>query len=68
MSTTIAPDIEKLRELDDDIRRAWLDYHDEVLDLTGSEYEQIEPEAWDTLQTELSRVERRRRTLIVAHA
>ena len=54
MSTTIAPDIEKLRELDDDIRRAWLDYHDQVLDLTGSEYEQIEPEAWDTLQSELA--------------
>lgn len=66
--STIAPENEKLRELEDDIRRAWLGYHDQILDLTGSEYEQIEPEAWDTLQTELCRVERRRRILIVANA
>jgi hypothetical protein len=64
---TIAPDIEKLRELDDDVRRAWHDYYDHIQDLTGAEYEQVELEAWDTLQSELSRIERRRRLLSVTN-
>jgi len=61
---TIAPDIEKLRELDADVRRAWNDYHYHVQDLTGAEYEQVEPEAWDILQGELRRIDRRRRLLL----
>ena len=60
---TIAPDIEKMRELDEDVRRAWNDYYDHVQDLTGAEYERVEPESWDTLQGELRRIERRRRLL-----
>ena len=62
---TIAPDTEKLRELDDDTRRAWNDYYDNVQELTGSEYEQVEGESWDALQGELRRIERRRRLLNV---
>jgi hypothetical protein len=62
---TIAPDTEKLRELDDETRRAWNDYYDNVQDLTGEEYEQVELESWDALQGELRRIERRRRLLSV---
>jgi len=63
--TTIAPDTEKLRELDDETRRAWNEYYDSVQDLTGEEYEQVELDAWDTLQDELRRIERRRSLLSV---
>lgn len=63
--TTIAPDTEKLRELDDDTRRAWNDYYDNVQELTGAEYEQVELESWDALQGELRRIERRRRLLTI---
>lgn len=63
--TTIAPDTEKLRELDDDTRRAWNDYYGNVQELTGDEYEQVELESWDALQDELRRIERRRRLLSV---
>jgi hypothetical protein len=61
----IAPDTEKLRELDDEKRRAWNDYYDNVQDLTGEEYERVELESWDALQGELRRIERRRRLLSV---
>ena len=63
--TTIAPDTEKLRELDDEERRAWNEYCDNIQELTGSEYEQVELEAWDTLQGELRRIEHGRRLLSV---
>ena len=63
--TTIAPDTEKLRELDDETRRAWNEYNDSVQDLTGEEYEQVELDAWDTLQDELRQIERRRNLLSV---
>jgi hypothetical protein len=63
--TTIAPDTEKLRELDDETRRAWNEYYDSVQDLTGEEYEQVELDAWDALQDELRRIERRRSLLSV---
>jgi hypothetical protein len=63
---TIAPDTEKLRELDDDMRRAWNEYYDNIQDLTGEEYERVEVESWDALQGELRRIERRRRLLSVA--
>lgn len=64
--TTIAPDTEKLRELDEDLRRAWSEYYENVQELTGEEYEQVELESWDALQGELRRIERRRRLLTVA--
>ncbi len=54
---------DKLRELDDDTRRAWTAYSEQIRDLTGDEYERAEHESWTKLQTELRRVERRRQTL-----
>ena len=65
---TIAPDNDKLRELDDEMRRAWNEYYDSVQDLTGHEYEQVELESWDTLQGELGRIDRRRRLLSVTNS
>ena len=64
--TTVAPDTEKLRELDEDERRAWNEYYDNIQDLTGEQYELVELESWDTLQGELRRIERRRRLLSVS--
>ena len=64
--TTIAPDNEKQRELDDEMRRAWNEYYDTLQDLTGQEYEQVELDSWDTLQVELDRIDRRRRLLSVS--
>ncbi len=61
--TAVAPDIERLRELDDDTRQAWSVYNDRLRDLTGDEYEAAESESWTELQAELSRVERRREEL-----
>ena len=66
--TTIAPDTEKLRELDEDERRAWNEYYDNIQDLTGEQYEQVELESWDTLQGELGRIDRRRRLLSVTNS
>lgn len=68
LMTTIAADAEKLRELDEDERRAWNEYHESVQELMGAEYERVEPESWDALQGELRRIDRRRRLLIAAAA
>jgi hypothetical protein len=61
--TAIAPDSAQLRELDDDTRRAWHAYNHQLRELTGDEYERAERQCWAELQTELRRVERRRRSL-----
>ncbi|HEY2769297.1 MAG TPA: hypothetical protein VGI87_01965 [Solirubrobacteraceae bacterium] len=61
--TAIAPDSDMLRELDDDTRRAWAAYSERLRELTGEEYERAERESWAKLQSELRRVERRRRSL-----
>ncbi len=61
--TAVAPDSDRLRELDDDTRRAWNAYSERLRELTGEEYEHAERESWAKLQTELRRVERRRRSL-----
>jgi hypothetical protein len=61
--TAIAPDSEKLQELDRDTRRAWNAYSERLRELSGEEYEHAERESWAELQSELRRVERRRRTL-----
>jgi hypothetical protein len=58
--TAVAPDIERLRELDDDTRQAWSAYNDGLRDLTGDAYEAAESESWTELQAELGRVERQR--------
>jgi hypothetical protein len=65
--STVAPDSEKLRELDQDLAHAWQDYYSRVQDLTGEAYEQAEAEAWEALQGQLRRIERRRRLLSVAN-
>ena len=61
--TAIAPDSDKLRELDNDTRRAWNAYSERLRELSGDEYEQAEHESWTKLQSELRRLERRRRSL-----
>ena len=58
--TAIAPDTKKL---DDDTRVAWTMYRERLRGLSGADYEVAEHEAWTELQSELRRVERRRKTL-----
>ena len=59
----IAPDTERLRELEADTRQAWSTYSDRLRELTGEEYERVESESWTELQAELERLERRRERL-----
>ena len=66
--TTIASEAEKLRELDEDTRRAWSTYSERLRELSGDAYERAEHECWTTLQGELRRLERRRRLLSIPHA
>lgn len=54
---------DKLRELDDDTRRAWSSYSERIRELSGDEYERAEHESWEELQQELQGLERRRRSL-----
>lgn len=58
--TSIAPEEETLRELDDDTRRAWSHYSERVRELSGEEYERVEEESWIELQEELRRLQERR--------
>jgi hypothetical protein len=62
--TTIAYRTDKLRELEDDERRAWISYREALRELTGEDYERAEHESWEQLQGELRRLERCRRTLV----
>lgn len=59
----IAPDTDTLRELEADTALAWSHYSGRLRELTGAEYERVESESWDELQTELRRLERRREQL-----
>ena len=61
--TTTASDLDKLRELDDGTRRAWMTYNERLRDLDGEEYERAESDSWTELQRELRRLERRRASL-----
>jgi hypothetical protein len=61
--TAVAPDTEQFRELEADTRQAWSVYSDGLRELAGDEYERAERESWAELQTELSRLELRRRSL-----
>jgi hypothetical protein len=61
--STIAYRTDKLRELEDDERRAWITYRDRIRELTGEEYELAEHESWEDLQRELRGLERRRLSL-----
>ena len=62
--TTIAFDVDRLRELDAGTQEAWRSYRESLRDLSGEEYERVEVESWDELQRELRRIARRRKTLI----
>jgi hypothetical protein len=57
--TSIAPE-DSLRELDEDTRQAWVHYSERLRELSGQEYERVESESWDDLQTELRRLDERR--------
>ena len=61
--TTTAFDLDRLRELDEGTRRAWMTYNERLRDLAGDEYERIESDSWTELQRELRRLERRRASL-----
>ena len=61
--TATAPDLDKLRELEDSTRRAWRTYNERLRDLEGDEYEQVESDSWTELQRELRRLERRKASL-----
>ena len=61
--TTIAPDAAKLREIENETRRAWNAYREGIRDLSGDIYEQAEHDSWTALQAELRRIERRRSQL-----
>ena len=60
--TSIAP-LHSLHELEEDTRQAWLHYIERLRELSGAEYERVESESWDELQTELRRVDERREQL-----
>jgi hypothetical protein len=66
--TTIAFDVDRLRELDAGTQEAWRSYRESLRDLSGVEYERVETESWDELQRELRRIARRRKTLIAKSA
>jgi hypothetical protein len=61
--TTTAQRNDRLRELDDDTRRAWDEYVEALRELSGDEYELAEHNSWERLQQELEGVERRRASL-----
>jgi hypothetical protein len=60
--TSIAP-LHTLRELEEDTRQAWTRYSERLRELSGEEYERVEPEFWDELQTVLRGVDERREQL-----
>ena len=62
--TATAPDTDRLRELDAGTRLAWLAYSERLRELSGDEYERVEPESWTQLQSELARLEREREELV----
>jgi hypothetical protein len=66
--TATATEAEKLRELDEDMRRAWADYADVLRELRGAEYDAAEDESWEKLQAQLTRLERRRKRLAAERA
>lgn len=61
--TAVAPHSERIRQLDNDTRRAWNAYSERLRDLEGDAYEQAERASWAKLQSDLRRVERLRRSL-----
>ena len=58
-----AVDTEKLRELDENTRRAWHAYSERIRELSGSEYDDAERESWEELQEELGRLDHERQRI-----
>ena len=46
----------RLAEIDAEVRAAWHEYSAGLRDLSGEEYAQREPAAWDQLQAQLRRL------------
>lgn len=61
--TPVVPEAELMQELDAETRLAWNAYIERVRELSGEEYERVEPESWDALQSELRRLEHERESL-----
>lgn len=61
--TPVLPEAELLQELDAETRLAWSTYIERVRELSGKEYERVEPKSWDELQAELRRLEGERESL-----
>lgn len=61
--TPVVPEAELLQEIDAETRLAWSAYIERVRQLTGDEYERVEPESWDELQAELRRLDGERESL-----
>ena len=66
--TAVAPQDVTLKEIEEEIRRAWSVYSQELQGLSGEDYEVAEDERWAALQEELERLERRRSALAGAAA
>lgn len=65
--TTFAPGQDtthRLRELDEDVQRAWSAYRESLLELEGAEYREAEERCWDRLQGKLEESERERADLL----
>lgn len=58
--TTITPDrLEELAELE---REAWIEYRESLRDLAGREYDEAEAASWDGLQRVLAELDAERGT------
>jgi hypothetical protein len=60
----VAPDVAQLQELDAETQHAWSSYSERLREVSGDEYERLEPEFWDELQAELRRLESERESLV----
>ena len=61
--SAVIQDTDELHELDAGTREAWRAYSERLRDLSGAEYEHAETAAWDDLQRQLRKLERRRKLL-----
>jgi hypothetical protein len=59
----VAPEVTQLEELDAETRHAWSSYSERLRELAGKEYERLEPEFWQELQSDLRRLESERESL-----
>lgn len=62
--TTITPD--RLEELADLEREAWIEYRESLRDLQGREYEAAEAASWEDLQRALAEVSAERAEIAAA--